>query len=421
MSVTISQLDSGIMVATQQFPHTQSVNFGIWVRSGSRNEMANQQGLSHFLEHMAFKGTNRFSAKEIAEKIENVGGDINAATSIENTAYHTRLLKPYLEIGLDILTDILANSTFDANEISREKQVVMQELGASIDTPSDIIFDHFTAVAYPNQALGRAILGTEETINSFTAEDLRSYMDVNYKPTSMLICATGPIEHNEFLDKASPYLPPRSNNGLKQFYEAASYQGGDYYEERDLQDTQLLIGFEAPTCTANNFYATKLLSVILGGGMSSRLFQNIREELGLCYSIYSFHWALSDTGLFGIYAASSAQKLDILVDALIEQLRNSCKNIETPELERAKVQYASRLIMSQESHISRVGQIAKQTLLFGHPLSDSEILAKINQITCSDIEEAAQQIFLHSRPTTVVMGKKKLNLTSDEIKARLLQ
>lgn len=415
MGVDISHLDNGLTVATHSMSQVESVALGLWVKTGSRNERFEQHGIAHLLEHMAFKGTANRSALQIATQIEDVGGEINAATSVESTAYFARVLQDDLPLAIDILSDIITSPKFDEDELEREKQVILQEIGAAHDTPDDIIFDHFTETAFRHQTIGRPILGTPETIKSFSADDLRSFMREHYSADRMIIVAAGAVEHDAFVKQVEMRfrdLPAQSSAALPDF---ANYVGGDYREVRDLMDAQVLLGFEGRAYHMRDFYASQLLSIILGGGMSSRLFQEIREKRGLCYSIYAFHWGFSDTGLFGIHAASDQEGLSELMPVILEELQRTAERIDLAEVNRARAQYRASLLISNESPTSRANHLARQILLYGRPIPNSELMDRLTAITPERLSDLAGHMFLETKPTLTAIGPVGKLMRFDEL------
>ncbi|WP_193176168.1 M16 family metallopeptidase [Oricola nitratireducens] len=404
MIVETTRLSNGITVATQRFEHVESVALGVWIKAGSRNELENEHGIAHMLEHMAFKGTARRDARTIAEEIENVGGEINAGTSVETTSYFVRVLKDDVPLALDLLSDILQNSKFDEDELEREKHVILQELGAANDTPDDAVFDRFTEAAFRHQPIGRAILGTRDTITSFTPDQIRTYIDREYCGERMVIAATGAIDHDAFVKLVESQFGTVQAKPRGKAVSLANYIGGDYREHRPLQDTQFLLGFEGRAYHVRDFYASQVLAMLLGGGMSSRLFQEVREKRGICYSIYAFHWGFSDTGIFGIHAATEPGDLDELVHLVLAELRRAAEDIDTPELERARAQFRASLLMSGESAPSRAGQIARQILLFGRPIPNEELLDRLDKLTVERLRGLAGRLFTSSAPTVSAIG-----------------
>lgn len=405
MSVENTVLSNGMTVVTHAMPHLESAALGVWIRSGSRNETRRQHGISHLLEHMAFKGTRNRSARAIAEEIEAVGGDLNAATSVENTSYFARVLKEDVPLALDILSDILLNARFDEDELHREQHVILQEIGATLDNPEDMVFDAFQDAAFHNQSIGRTILGTAETVQGFSTEDLKHFLTAQYKPADMVISAAGAVDHDEFVrqtEKAFGGLaePEKPVNG----HDRARYTGGQFFQPKDLMEAHLLLGFEGRSYQDDRFYATQLLASVLGGGMASRLFQEVRETRGLCYSIYSFHWGFSDTGLFGIHAATGREDIPELVPVVLDEMLKACDGICESEVKRARAQVRASLLMSLESPSSRAAQIARQMLVFGRVIDLSELVAKVDAITPADLRELGSSLFTEKPPTLASIG-----------------
>lgn len=401
-------------------PHLESVALGVWIKSGSRNETEDEHGIAHLLEHMAFKGTARRSAREIAEEIEDVGGEVNAATSTETTSYYARVLKDHVPLAVDILADILTESAFEEEELEREKQVILQEINAANDTPDDVVFDRFSEAAYRDQTLGRPILGTPQTVVSFTPQQIRTYLGRNYTTDRMFVVATGAVDHEEFLRMVedrfaglptSPSAPP--------VMEAARYIGGSVREPRDLMDAQILLGFEGKPYHARDFYCSQILANILGGGMSSRLFQEVREFRGLCYSVYAFHWGFSDTGIFGIHAATGGENLPELVPVIIDELHKSANEIHQKEIERARAQIRAQLLMGQESPAARAGQIARQMMLYGRPISNPEMMERLEGITIERLTDLAGRLFYDTVPTLSAIGPLEQLAPMEDITASL--
>lgn len=405
MNVECTRLPSGLTVVTEHMPHLESVALGTWIKSGARDETESEHGIAHLLEHMAFKGTRTRTARQIAEEIENVGGELNAATSTETTAYYARVLKENVALSVDILADILTDSEFDEEELVREKHVILQEIGAANDTPDDVVFDRFSETAFAGQTLGRSILGTPETVNSFSSEQIRAYLARNYTTDRMFVVAAGAVDHDSFVKQVEQrFSSLRQKPDVSPVVTAARYTGGDIREKRDLMDAQLLIGFEGRAYHARDFYCSQILANILGGGMSSRLFQEVREFRGLCYSVYAFHWGFSDTGIFGIHAATGGENLPELLPVIIEELRKSSDKIEQQEIERSRAQIRAQLLMGQESPAARAGQIARQMMLYGRPISNTELMERLEGITVDRLTDLAGRLFFDTAPTLSAIG-----------------
>lgn len=420
MNVECTRLPSGLTVVTERMPHLESVALGTWIKSGARNETADEHGIAHLLEHMAFKGTSQRSARQIAEQIENVGGELNAATSTETTSYYARVLKDHVPLAVDILSDILTDSVFDEEELSREKHVILQEIGAANDTPDDVVFDRFSELAYRDQTLGRPILGTPETVKGFTSDEIRGYLARNYTTDRMFVVAAGAVDHDTLVKQVEErFSTLRTKPDVAPVIEPARYTGGEARETRDLMDAQLLIGFEGRAYHMRDFYASQILANILGGGMSSRLFQEVREFRGLCYSVYAFHWGFSDTGIFGIHAATGGENLPELVPVIIDELRKASQTIDQQEIERSRAQIRAQLLMGQESPAARAGQIARQMMLYGRPISNQETMERLEGITVERLTDLAGRLFFDTIPTLSAIGPLEHLAPMDEISGAL--
>ncbi|MBP0614496.1 M16 family metallopeptidase [Jiella mangrovi] len=421
MSVEITRLANGLTIATETMPTLESAALGIWVKAGARDERPNEHGIAHLLEHMAFKGTSRRTARQIAEEIEDVGGDLNAATSVETTSYYARVLKNDVPLAIDMLTDILVDSRFDEAELEREQQVILQEIGAAEDTPDDIVFDHFQEAAFKNQIIGRPILGTRQTVKSFTPDDLRRYLARHYGPDRMVVAAAGAVSHKAVVEQVAAALGSDATPApvASEARTPASYVGGEYRQSRELADAQMVLGFEGRAYYARDFYASQVLSLILGGGMSSRLFQEVRERRGLCYAIYAFHWSFSDSGVFGIHAATGEDELAELAPVIIDELIEAANGISEAEVTRARAQMRASLLMSQESPASRAGQIARQLMFNGEVIPNDELIARLDAITAPRLADLAGRLFTGSTPTLAAIGPVSRLPTLDALGSRL--
>ncbi len=399
MSVSLTTLDNGLRVITHEMPHLETASLGIWVNVGARAEAVGEHGISHFLEHMAFKGTRQRSASRIAHEIEAVGGDLNAATSLEYTAYYARILKDDLALAIDILGDILRNPVFDTNEIAREKGVVIQEIGAALDAPDDVVFDHFQEVAFPDQPLGRSILGTPDTVRSFGSAHLGSYLTRHYQGPAMVLCAVGAVRHEDVVTLARTHCHGFDTpvSAAKEKLEKARYVGGESRLVRDIEQNHLLLGFEGVSYLDDDYYAAQVLAGILGSGMSSRLFQEVREKRGLCYSTYAFHWAFRDSGLFGVYAATGEAELAELTPVLTGELVRAAEKIGEDEISRVRAQVKAGIAMSLESTSARAEQIARQHLLFNRTIPVEELVARVEEVGAQDVCDLAARLFGSSK------------------------
>ncbi|CAI9121193.1 M16 family metallopeptidase [Brytella acorum] len=400
--INVTRLPNGLTVVTERMERVETVSFGAYVSSGTRHETPEENGVSHFLEHMAFKGTKRRSAARIAEEIENVGGHINAYTAREQTAYYVKLLKEDLPLGIDIIGDILTHSTFLDEEVERERGVILQEIGQANDTPDDIVFDHFQETAYPDQPMGRPTLGTEALITSMKRETLMNYMHTHYTARNIVIAAAGNLYHEAVLDMVSSHFRDLPAHDATQ-PSLGRYVGGECRTTKDLDQAHIVMGFPSVPYGHPDYHATLLLSTLLGGGMSSRLFQEVREKRGLVYSVYSFAQPFLDSGIFGIYAGTGEEQTAELVPVVIDELRKLPDGIAEAEIARARAQLKSSLLMSLESTGSRCEQIARQLQLFDRVIPTQETVARVNAVTEADIIRVARQTFT-GQPTLATIG-----------------
>jgi predicted Zn-dependent peptidase len=376
MTVRLSTLPGGFRIVTDRMDAVETVSLGVWVDVGTRHEPAAINGVAHLLEHMAFKGTERRSALAIAEEIEAVGGHLNAYTSREHTAYYAKVLKEDAPLAVDILADILQHSVFDPAELDRERTVILQEIGQAIDTPDDIIFDLFQERAFPDQAMGRPVLGRPEIIQSMSRDTVAAYLHDNYAAPRMVLAAAGNVDHDSLVahaERAFSKLPRVSAART----EPARYVGGELREQRDLEQIHVVLGFSGFAYTDPDHYAASVLSAALGGGMSSRLFQEIREKRGLVYTIYSFAHGYRDSGVFGVYAGTGPEEVVELIPAMCEEIRRVGDGLGAAELRRARAQLKAGILMSLESTSARCEQLAQHLLVYDELLDVADIVARI--------------------------------------------
>ena len=407
MKTHVTRLPNGIRVVSQHMPHVETVSLGVWVDVGARHESAEENGISHFLEHMAFKGTSRRSARAIAEEIEQVGGELNAATGLETTAYYARVLKADLGLALDIIADILLNPSYSEDEIEREREVILQEIAATRDSPDEIAYDLFNDVAYPDQSIGRAILGTAKTVQSFSAAGIRNFLTSHYHSGNIVVAAVGHLDHDALVRHAEAQfggLAAAGTSGGPRFA-PARYGGGTRNSTKAFEQSHILMGFEGPGYRDPSFYTAQVFSGLFGGGMSSRLFQEVRERRGLCYSIYSSFWGLGDTGLFSIHAATGAQMLAGLIDIVRAEFERAAATApEAREIERSKAQLKAGLLMSLESSGSRVEQVARQTLIYERVIPPVELVARVEAVTADDLRKFAAGLISTKPPSVTIVG-----------------
>lgn len=405
MTVNLTTLNNGFRIVSHEMPSVESASVGVWVGAGTRNEPAEVNGVAHLLEHMAFKGTKRRSAADIAEEIETVGGHLNAYTSRESTVYYAKVLKDDVPLALDILADILKNATFDDEELKRERAVILQEIGQAHDTPDDLIFDNFQSTAFPDQPLGRPVLGSAEVVRAMPRETIMDYMCKAYASDRMVLAAAGRVDHDSLVKFAEQNFGGLQPNGSL-MSEAAQYGGGEQRDDRDLEQLHLVLGFPGVSYGDDNFYAATILSTLFGGGMSSRLFQEIREKRGLVYSIYSFASYYSDGGLFGIYAGTGDAEAGSLMQSVCEEIVRLPDTIREDEVIRARNQLKAGTLMSLESTGSRCDQLGQQTLAFGAPVPLEEQVQRIEAVDAESVAQLARWTF-SGRPTIAAIGPSK--------------
>jgi len=379
MTTGLATLPNGLRIVTDRIDTVDTVSLGLWVDVGTRHEAPDINGVAHFLEHMAFKGTERRSARAIAEEIEAVGGHLNAYTSRESTAYYAKVLKEDLPLALDILADILLHSSFDPAELERERTVILQEIGQANDTPDDIIFDYFQERAFPDQAMGRPVLGTPEIIGRLSREAVVEYLRGHYSASRIVLSASGNLDHDRVVALAEKLLSDLPAE-LPVATEPARYVGGDHREERDLEQLHLVLGFPGIPLGDPDYYAAAVLSTAFGGGMSSRLFQEVREKRGLVYAIHAFAHGYRDGGLFGIYAGTGEEEAAELVPLLCEETMRLADGLEPVELARAKAQMKAGLLMSLESTGARCEQMAQYMLIHGAPFDPADMVRHIEAV-----------------------------------------
>jgi len=402
MPVQVTTLPNGLRIVTDRMEAVETVALGAWVNVGTRHETAELNGISHLLEHMAFKGTARRTAQQIAEEMDNVGGHLNAYTSRDHTAYFAKVLKDDAPLAVDIIADILLNSSMDPDELEREKHVIVQEISQVNDTPDDIIFDQFQAKAYPDQPMGWPVLGSEKLVRSVTSGQLKSYPNEHYAASDTIVAASGNIDHDAFVaETEKAFAAYRPQAAIKTV--SSQYTGGEHREERDLEQLHLVLGFPGVAFDDPDFYNIAALSVLMGEGMSSRLFQEIREKRGLAYSVFSSTQSFSDTGLFTIYTGTAPGEAKKLIPVLCEEIRKAAGTITADETKRAKAQIKSGLLMSLESPSNRASQRARQLVVYGRPMTTAEMIERVEAIDSASIRATAARIFAGT-PTLAAIG-----------------
>ena len=415
----MTTLSNGLRVITDHVPSVGSVALGVWVGVGTRHEDMAYNGAAHMVEHMLFKGTKTRTALDIAQQIENAGGAMNAYTSREVTSYHMHMLANDVPLALNVLADMMLNSTMPEEEIERERHVILQEIGMCNDTPDDVIFDHYYETAYPGQALGAPILGKADIIAAMQRGTLMRYVNDLYTPANMVLSASGAVDHDAFVAMAQDLLGGLKA-GHKSKTKAANYQSGQYRADKDLEQSHIILGFQGLSRLDDDYYAAQALSSIFGGGMSSRLFQEVREKRGLVYSVFSFHSAYCDDGQLGIYAGTGPDDLPELIPVICDEVGKICDDITDEEVSRAKTQMKSGLIMGRESMMSRADQQAKFLIFRDTVLDVNALTDKIEALNKDKIRNVARKIFA-SAPSLAALGPLGKLETFETIQSRLAQ
>lgn len=391
MTSRLTTLPNGFRIVTEAMPGLKSASVGIWITAGGRHERAEQNGIAHFLEHMAFKGTEKRSSLRIAEEIEDVGGYINAYTSREMTAFYARVLEDDVALALDVIGDIVLNPVFDPREIETERHVILQEIGQALDTPDDIVFDWLQEACYPDQPFGRTILGPAERVSAFSRDDLTAFVAEHYSPDRMILSAAGAVDHDAIVAQAEALFGDRKpvGGGLIQ---PAQFKGAERRETKALEQVHFALAFDAPGYRSPDVYIAQIYAMALGGGMSSRLFQKVREERGLCYTIFAQSGAYEDAGQITIYAGTSEAEIGDLIAITLEELKRASGDMAEAEVARARVQLKAGLLMGLESPSSRAERLARLLAIWGRVPTPEEAVAKIDAVTTLDVRRYAGQM-----------------------------
>ncbi len=417
MSIQMTTLPNGLRVITDTVREVDSVALGVWVDVGTRHEDMKDNGVAHMVEHMMFKGTPTRTTTQIVEQLEDVGGNVNAYTGREITAYHVHLLKEDMPLALDIMSDIMQHTNMPPEEIERERGVIIQEIGMNNDAPDDLVFDYYQEVAYPGQTLGAPILGDPDIISGMKRDVMMDYVSRFYTPGRLVVSAAGHVDHQDFVNRVGDLfdqLPPDTPHLPK----SAAYKGGERREEKELEQAHLLLGFQGIPRADDNIFAAVALSTIMGGGMSSRLFQEIREKRGLVYSIFAFHTSYQDDGQFAVYAGTGPEHLPELVPVVCDEILKFAGTVTEKELARAKAQMKANLVMGRESMMGRANQQAKNLIYSGKTLDIQEKVRKIDALSLTDISDMAKRIFV-TDTTFAALGPLETLESYDSIVRRL--
>jgi predicted Zn-dependent peptidase len=409
------KLDNGLVVILEPIDSVVSISAGLWVKVGSRHENADQSGYAHFLEHMMFKGTEKYSAKDIARIVDRVGGQHNAATNREYTCYYINVISDYLDLSIELLSDMYHRSLFDAEEIGKEKNVIIEEIRMYEDTPDELVHDVFMECMMSDHPLGHSILGSVDSIKNAGRENLIDFLDEFYTDSNCIFVIAGKFDPDEANSLISKYFPdPSRPMSVKSFSENSRSRIYRKHVERNLEQIHFCLGTEGLNKVDDDRWALFALSTILGGSMSSRLFQNIREKEGLCYSVYSFHSSYADTGVFGVYCGSSPENYRRALDLILKECGTLLRNgVSEQELDEAKAFMKGNLALSLESTEVRMSQLARSEMAYGRYYGFDEIVEQINRVTLDDFSRVCRKLFGAGKMTLVSIGK--LGSQADEI------
>ncbi len=417
--IETTTLPNGLRIITENMPGFASATVGIWVQAGGRHEAAAENGIAHFLEHMAFKGTKTRTALQIAEEIEDVGGYINAYTSREMTAYYARVLGADVRLALDVISDIVLNPIFDPREIEVERHVILQEIGQALDTPDDIIFDWLQEAAYPDQAMGRTILGPAERVAQFGREDLAGFVGRHYGPDQMILAAAGDVDHDALVKQAEAIFGSLAPVGT-QLLQPARWAGNERRELKDLEQVHFALAFEGPAYRDADLYTAQVYAMAMGGGMSSRLFQKIREERGLCYSIFAQAGAYDDTGMITIYAGTSSAEIEGLCGLTVDELKRAAEDMTEAEVARARAQMKAGMLMGLESASSRAERMARNLAVYGRVPGLEEVSERIDGVTREGVRAYAERLAASPAVAMALYGPAQAAPTLGALRDRLV-
>jgi len=398
-------LSSGLRIVTENLPYVNSATIGVWIGTGSRDENDNNNGISHFIEHLMFKGTKKRTARQIAETIDSVGGQMNAFTSKDHTCYYIRILDKYLPLAMDVLADMLNNSLLDEQEIEKEKKVIIEEIRMYEDSPDELVHDIFARSIWGKHPLGQNIAGEEDVIRKITRNDIMDYLNKHYVSKNMVISVAGNLGKVDVVKEIEKFFPARPLTPPKQPNSLNKIERPVYIKNKQTEQVHLCLGTRAYSREDKDRYALTLLESILGGGVSSRLFQRVREEKGLVYSIYSYYTSYADTGAFAVYAGTSPDNIEEVVEIVTDELCNMKKNgVTQEELARTKEQLKGNLMLSLENTSNRMSRLAKSELFFNKIVTIDEVVKNIESVELEDIQRVAQDLFKRENLVLTAIG-----------------
>jgi len=398
-------LPNGVRIITEEIEHVRSAAIGLWVGAGSRDEREGYEGISHFMEHMFFKGTEHRTAQALAESLEAVGGQLNAFTTKEYTCYYAKVLDEDLDLAIDVLSDMFFHSLFDEKEIEKEKNVVIEEIKMYEDSPDELIHDIFSEHVWNEHPLGKPILGTEESIRGLSRDKIKQFLSEHYAPDNVVIAVAGKIKHEDVVAKLSDQFGTFQRGGRRVLEGTPTGQTVEHYQKKDTEQMHILLGVPGLGQDDDDIYAMHIFNNILGGGLSSRLFQEIREQRGLAYSVYSYHSTYVDTGLFAIYAGTSPKNTKEVIECILQELKDiSQQGITAGELARTKAQIKGGLYLGLESVSSRMSRLGKTELTYNRVLSPEEVIGKLEKVTLEDVSRLIGRLWQKDKISIMTLG-----------------
>ena len=401
---TKAYLENGIPVVMESFRNVRSVAIGVWVKVGSRYETRNENGISHFLEHMFFKGTKKYTAKDIAVEIDTMGGDLNAFTSRENTAFYVKMLDEYLERGIDLLSEIFVHSTFPEDELEKEKKIIKEEIKMVEDTPDDYVHDLFTQTIWGREGLGQPVLGTRDTIASFTRNDIMSHIRRYYGTRDIVIACAGNFDQDQVMKRLNARFGSLRQGAATKTGDIPVFRFSRKVVVKDLSEAHVCIGVPGLSQVDENRYALFILNTILGGSVSSRLFQEVRENRGLAYSVYSFTAMYYDTGLWGVYAGVSRKRVREVCELIVKEMLELGSTLTDDELDKAKRHLKGNMILALESTSSRMNNIARQEMYYGRYISPDEIIKSVDKVKLAEVQALSERLIARDRFSATAFG-----------------
>ncbi|MFZ3131988.1 MAG: pitrilysin family protein [Desulfosporosinus sp.] len=398
-------LPNGVRIITEEIEHVRSAAIGLWVGAGSRDEREGYEGISHFMEHMFFKGTEHRTAQVLAESLEAVGGQLNAFTTKEYTCYYAKVLDEDLDLAIDVLSDMFFHSLFDDKEIEKEKNVVIEEIKMYEDSPDELIHDIFSEHVWNEHPLGKPILGTEESIRALSRAKIMLFLSEHYAPDNVVIAVAGKIKHEDVVAKLSDQFGTFQRGGRRVLEGTPIGHAVEYYQKRDTEQMHILLGVPGLGQDDDDIYAMHIFNNILGGGLSSRLFQEIRERRGLTYSVYSYHATYVDTGLFAIYAGTSPKNTKEVSECILQELKEiRQQGITEGELARTKAQIKGGLYLGLEAVSSRMSRLGKTELTYNRVLSPEEVVEKLKKVTLEDVSRLIGRLWQREKISIMTLG-----------------